>query len=280
MNAPTRNSEPKLTDDALDRIARILRDISGIEMGSEKKLLIQARLSKRLRETSSANFEEYCDVIEASGGSLERQEMLSALTTNVTQFFREYHHFEHLQNVALPKLFAQAIKRHPVRAWSAACSTGEEAYSIAMSIADTWPNFQDYNIKILATDIDPKVIRLARLASYPGDPLHSENLNTYRKFTTQNQNSNKISISSKISDLITFNTLNLNNTWPMTHNFDIIFCRNVTIYFDKENQKEIWAKLARSLNPGGYLYIGHSERIENFESLKLCASGATTYQKI
>lgn len=255
------------------RIASLLREQSGIHLPEAKVALVYSRLAKRLRKSGIATFRDYCDLIETPEGAEERTAMLAALTTNVTRFFREPHHFDHLRERTLPPLIAAARAGKRVRLWSSACSTGEEPYSIALTLLAMWPEAAQYDVRILATDIDPNVVATARVGLYPASAV--EPIPAPLRDRWLSRSGDRWRINDEVRALIRFNTLNLIGDWPMRGRFDIIFCRNVVIYFEVETQDLIWRRFRDILNPEGRVYIGHSERID---SPGFVSDGLTIYR--
>jgi len=243
------------------RIASILREESGIHLAEAKVALVYSRLAKRLRKTGIASFAEYCDIIESRDGAEERMAMLAALTTNVTRFFREPHHFDHLRERTLPPLIAAARTGKRVRLWSSACSTGEEPYSIALTLLSMMPDAAQYDVRLLATDIDPNVVTTAKAGVYSSSAI--EPIPAAMRDRWLSRSGDKWRVNDEVRALIAFNTLNLIGDWPMRGRFDIIFCRNVVIYFESETQDLIWTRFRNILSPEGRVYIGHSERIDD-----------------
>ena len=278
--SPTR-SNLSLSNKQFRIIAKTLHERAGIYLSDEKKSLVFSRLTKRIWKLGLNNFKEYCDLIVSNDGKQELQEMLSALTTNVTHFFREAHHFEHLQRKILPPLIEKASKGEKIRIWSAGCSNGSEPYSIALSALKAFPEVADMDIKILATDIDPNIISQARAGVYDNSSLQSLPPDLRIKyFSVKKRNGTKVfSVNPEVKKLVSFKELNLmDSVWPMKGKFHVIFCRNVTIYFTQETQQNIWSRYADYLYPHGCLYIGHSERINGIAEQKFKVDGITTYR--
>jgi chemotaxis protein methyltransferase CheR len=261
-------------------IADMLYEDARIELNESKATLVYSRLVKRLRALNLESFRDYCEMLGKAGGVEERRNMLSALTTNVTRFFREGHHFNHLETVALPPLLEKARRGERIRIWSAACSSGEEPYSIAMTLLGVEAEAAALDIKILATDIDPNVIARGRAGVYPSESLDDIPPATRQKFfRPAADNPTQFAVSDAMRKLVAFRPLNLNAHWPMRGDFQAIFCRNVVIYFDHATQHGLWGKFAEKLVPEGFLYIGHSERVagpaaECFENV-----GITAYRR-
>ena len=277
---PTRaEREFAFTDDDFRRIAALMHAEAGIDLKSSKSELVYSRLAKRLRALNLRSFREYCDLVEASDSQEERLEMLSALTTNVTRFYRERPHFDHLEREVLPSLITLARKGGKVRIWSAGCSTGQEPYSIALSLLAADPQARRLDVKILATDIDPQVVTFAREGVYPEDAIADVPTRLRaRYFAADAAKPGSYRIADETKEVVSFRTLNLNGDWPMHGVFQVIFCRNVVIYFDEPGQRALWSRFASKLTPGGWLYLGHSERVAGPASAQLRNVGVTTYQ--
>lgn len=242
-------------------IAALVHGEAGIVLTEGKVNLVYSRLAKRLRAIGLRSFRDYCDLLRSRGGVGERQAMISAMTTNVTRFFREPHHFEFLRSDVLPSLIARARSGGRVRIWSAGCSSGEEPYSIALTLLAMMPDALSHDILILATDIDPEMITLARSALYSPSQVSGIPDDLRGIALEKGKGGSDLRISECARALIRFNELNLLGSWPMKGKFDLIFCRNVVIYFDEETQDEIWRRFAGMMPDGAYLCIGHSERI-------------------
>ncbi|MFA8386197.1 MAG: CheR family methyltransferase [Pelagibaca sp.] len=261
-----------------DRIASRVQDDYGIQLPQAKKDLVYSRLLRRVRLLGLADFGAYCDHVESAAGLPERTEMLSALTTNVTHFFRERHHFDLLSSLVLPPLIEAARRGSRVRLWSAGCSSGQEPYSLALTVLSLCPDAARFDIRILATDIDPKMIARGQDALYPtaertaiGEPLVS-------RFTEAEPMGNGFRISQAARALVTFAPLNLIGDWPIRGPFDVIFCRNVAIYFSNGIQERLWQRFAGIMRPGAHLFIGHSERIIGPAEARLQNVGITAYR--
>lgn len=254
---------------------------SGLTLVEEKASMIQSRLRPRLRILGLRDFAQYSAFVGSDAGTDERKQLISALTTNVTHFFRENHHFKTLEKVIdarLPEL--RAGKR--MRIWSAGCSNGQEAYSAAMTLLERCPKAAEYDLRILATDIDPQVVSFARRGSYAARLMDgvSETLRkTYFDRDTGGQEP-LFTAKPELKNLIHFNELNLLAPWPMRGSFDVIFCRNVVIYFDLATQTGLWPRFLKALRPDGHLFLGHSERIAAPESLGFCTDGPTSYRPL
>lgn len=280
MQTTADNAEFRFSDQDFRAIADLANARFGLALQSSKKALVYARLSKRLRALNLPDFESYCQLLKAGEGADEQPHFLTALTTNVTHFFREMHHFTTLRDVVAPILLDKAKKGQPVRLWSAACSAGQEAYCIAASILAGAPDLQKLDVKILATDIDPQVLETARQARYPDEqraaiPPEWERLMIGKSDAA----TQSFEISPTLRSMVQFNALNLIGEWPMRRSFDVIICRNAAIYFDKDTQATLWQRFAKLLTSEGYLMIGHSERVTGAATASFQSVGITTYQK-
>lgn len=274
MGAVIRKPEAELvfTDADFHAIARIAKDDYGLHLEQTKKSLIYARLTRRVRALGLSDFADYLPRLQDRTGP-ERDILITALTTNVTHFFRESHHFDTLEQSVLPSLATATRNGHKLRIWSAGCSSGQEPYSIATSLLKVLPEAARFDCKILATDVDPDILTKAKAATYPDpeiDGIPAPRRNAMFEGST---------IKQQVQSLVTFRPLNLMGDWPMRGQFDVIFCRNVAIYFDRATQERLWARFANLLRPGGHLFIGHSERVSGPALDTLATVGITTYQK-
>lgn len=252
----------------------------GLSLQPSKKPLVYSRLAKRLRALKVASFEDYCALLQRPEGLAEQGQFLSALTTNVTHFFREVHHFEYLRDVIAPDLLKKCQQGQTVRLWSSACSSGQEAYSMAAALLAASPEFGRLDIKILATDLDPQVVQTATQGRFPADQLKAIPPN-WRSFLVAHHGTSDghIAMNEALRRMISFGELNLVDDWPMRRKFDVIFCRNAAIYFDKATQARLWQRFSDVLSDQGHLMIGHSERLSG-PALSLFRSvGITTYQR-
>ncbi|MBX9739200.1 MAG: protein-glutamate O-methyltransferase [Beijerinckiaceae bacterium] len=269
-----------LTAEDFRTIAQTMYSDAGIHMPESKATLVYSRLARRLRALGLESFRSYCELITSSNGVDERQKMLAALTTNVTRFFREPHHFEHLKTRVLPQLLKAAARGECVRIWSAGCSNGQEAYTIALVILSLMPDAGRHDIKILASDIDPNVVEEGRVGVYEAGALADVNPEQRRRFFERpsGDGAGAFSVTDDMRALVTFRELNLFAKWPMKKPFQVVFCRNVAIYFDQEHQSNLWKKFMSVITPGGVLYIGHSERLVGEAAAKFVNDGITTWR--
>ncbi len=264
--------EYAFTEADFARVKVLLHEDSGIHLPDSKATLVYSRLAKRLRKLGVPTFADYCELVAGPDGLEERRAMLAALTTNVTRFFREPHHFEHLAKT-MPNLARQARAGGRVRIWSAGCSTGQEPYSIAMTVLATLPEAASLDVKILATDIDPNVIATARRGVYGEDALEGIPSDARRNWLKPVDGGWRVD--DAVRELITFNELNLMGAWPIKARYQAIFCRNVAIYFEAATQDRLWDRFGDALAPDGRLYIGHSERVN---STRFNSDGLTVYR--
>lgn len=265
-----------MTDADFKRIKTMTMSFTGISLSDHKRNMVYGRLARRLRSLSISSFKEYCDLVEADSG-IERTEFINAITTNLTSFFREDHHFKYLRDNLLPALYKKNVKTKRIRIWSAGCSTGEEPYSLAMVVSQC-VQFKNWDVKILATDLDTNVVQKAKDGVYTierADGIPDE----YRKYLRVDKAHSNVKVAEGVQSLITFKPLNLLHEWPMKGPFDIIFCRNVVIYFNTNTQRTLFDRYANILQSDGHLFIGHSESLHNvcnrFKSL-----GRTIYERI
>lgn len=251
---------------------------AGLVLSEAKAPMIQSRLRHRLKTLQLESLSEYCSFIASESGKAELAHMISALTTNVSGFFREPHHFELLRSHLVTHILEKLKKGEQVRIWSAGCSNGQEPYSIAMFLAEQSAEFVSPNCKILATDIDHAVLKYATKGEYNESQISGLSSDRRDNFFSTNGgiDQKSFTVKSKIRSMVTFRQLNLHEPWPMHKQFDFIFCRNVVIYFDTETQDRLWPRFHKILAPHGFLFVGHSERIGSslFEVV-----GATTYAK-
>lgn len=245
----------QLGDCEFDMVRGLVWNLSGIELAESKRGLVVGRLGRRLRQLGLHGYHEYCELLRGDRHGQERQTMLDLITTNETSFFREDRHFDELRRCVLP-LFHRGGH---LRAWSAACSSGEEVYSLAMVLDD---ELQD-RYSILGTDISTRVLDAARNAVYPlenASRIPTEYLNRYC-LRGINNHSGSFRITSALRHKAEFRQINLNGDWPDLGRFNVIFLRNVMIYFNRDTKKRLIARMAAQLAPGGFLFLGHSETI-------------------
>ena len=278
---PLVDGEFPLTKDDFQRIVEVARSDAGIDLCEAKASLVYSRLTKRLRTLRLQSFKSYCELLSRGDGKDERQHMVAALTTNVTRFFREQHHFEHLKTHVVAPLAAQLRSGGSLRIWSAACSSGEEPYSIALAILSVMPDAAALNVKILATDIDPGVLKKGNAGVYSDAIMAPVAPDLRRRWFTPHDlgdGDKGWKATEELRHLVVFRQHNLMGAWPMRGPFDAIFCRNALIYFREEDQVSVWRRFAPLLTPSGRLYIGHSERLIGAAAPLYVNEAITTYR--
>lgn len=272
---------PELAQADFARIAAIAHRAAGLSIGAGKSAMVRTRLARRLRALRLPSFDAYCRYLDGPDGPAEIGMLVSALTTNVSHFFRENHHFDLLKTQVLPALVERAKQGKRVRLWSAGCANGQEPYSILMTMIEAGMPL-DRDVRLLATDIDPNVIRHARAGIYP-DSMLSGLPDTFRaRFFEEvpGDQETQWKVVDMLRDAAHFRILNLLETWPMRGRFDAIFCRNVVIYFDAETQERLWTRFSGQLAPDGWLFIGHSERLSQNVQARFKGRGITAYQHV
>jgi chemotaxis protein methyltransferase CheR len=275
---------PVLTPKLFDRFSRFITTELGIKMPASKRTMLQSRLQKRLRQLRLASFEEYYDfVFSERGRDQELPHLLDTATTNKTDFYREPRHYEVLVQAVVPELFQRtgAGLRRPMKVWSAGCSTGAEPYTLAMVLSEVAARIPGFAFQILATDICSRVLGIARTAVYDerdADPIPMVCKKKYL-LRSKDHSRPRIRIVPELRRQVDFRPLNLMDAdYAMTAGLDIIFCRNVIIYFDRPTQYGVLSRLCRCLKTGGYLFMGHSETLNGFE-LPLRPVASTVYRK-
>ncbi|QYO76510.1 CheR family methyltransferase [Devosia salina] len=265
--------EFSLSEREFSRIKARVYAVAGISLSNAKRTLVLSRLSKIVRALGLPSFDAYVDYLERNGSAQDGQDFVNALTTNLTRFYREDHHFEHLRTY-VGTLMAERPRGTRLRIWSAGCSTGQEPYTIGMDLLAAFPELKRWDFKILATDIDTAVIAKAAGGVYPESELSGLSAERARPFE---RGEGTIRVPGAVRELVSFKPLNLIGPWPMKGPFDAIFCRNVAIYFDKPTQGEVFGRFSKLLAPEGFLYIGHSENLgSGGEGFRLV--GKTIYQ--
>jgi len=254
----------ELRDIDFEKISRLVYSHCGINLHDGKKELVKARLGKRLREGKFKSFSDYYKYVITDEGTSEMIAMIDSLSTNLTYFFREESHFYKLKEILQNRLAALRHGRQSLklRIWSAGCSSGEEAYSIAMTISE-YAGELAADCKISATDISTRVLNKAVTGIFPKDKLKNMSPAILKKYFQlgYGQQEGQYRIKKEIRDMVSFSRFNLMDTPPPDFVFDIIFCRNVMIYFDKATQVALLKRFYKCLNKDGYFFIGHSESI-------------------
>lgn len=263
------------------RLSRFLHERTGIYMPESKKLLLEGRIHKRMRHLEIDAISSYCDyVLSPSGMEQELEFFINSVTTNKTDFMREFHHFEFLRNEGLPQL----LKHHrPLSFWSAACSRGAEPYTLAMVLEDYLFKFPlcDLKYSIDASDISTEVLRYALRAIYPEEEMEPIPMEWKKRYLLRSRQPghNQVRIHPKVRSKVQFSYINLMDAFPWNQLFDVIFCRNVTIYFDAQTRQELVHRLLDTLRPHGYLIMGHSETLD-IARYPIIAKGPSIYQKL
>lgn len=269
-----------LTDRQFSLLCEIAQTEAGLMVSQSKRQMIESRLSRHMRNLQHSDIETYLkDVVSDTGGAL-KNDLISVLTTNVSSFFRENHHFEIFERELLPAFLDKARSNGKMRIWSAGCSSGQEPYSIAMMLLKSVPDLHSMDVKILATDIDLQILGRARTARYSeteANTLPELERKTFLHPSTDDPGSYELD--PIVKKLVSIKPLNLLRQWPMSKPFDAIFCRNVLIYFDHQTQISLWPRFHTALKDDGLLFIGHSERIQDCETFGFKPAGVTTYQK-
>ena len=279
MNAmPPNITHSDISDGEFDRLAAIAASEAGLSIPRSKKSLVQSRIARRLRALGIPNCSDYINFVENSDAEL--RELISVLTTNVSSFYRENHHFKFLNESVIPTIRERLKNGKHGRIWSAGCSSGQEPYSIAMELLKAFPSCSEKDLLILASDIDPKILEKAKQGIYSAQELGPVSSADRTKFFMPVDGSDdSFQASSDLKKMIRFRELNLHGPWPMQNSFDAIFCRNVVIYFDDAHQAELWPRFRNQLVPNGVLFLGHSERIQDSEKAGFRTSGVTIYQR-
>ena len=280
MTTMLRTGEEQRPDPGFRALSELAYRDAGLVLSPNKATMIKSRLRHRLRVLGLQTLEDYCDYVNSGETSDERRHMISALTTNVSGFFREPHHFDQLSRELLPGMVRRLCAGEPVRIWSAGCSNGQEPYSIAMMLLEADPIFGSGNFRILATDIDPRVVQYAMQGTYDATQvsgLSEPRLKRFAQPVTDDRGETRFKMVPALRNMIVFKELNLNGSWPMKGRFDAIFCRNVVIYFDVATQEKLWPRFAKLLSPDGLVFVGHSERINTSH---FRPTGSTSYRKV
>lgn len=261
------------TDEDFFKVKKLIYQHAGINLNDGKHAMVYSRLSRRLRETGYKSFKEYLDWLELDGGA-EWQEFINALTTNLTSFFREQHHFKILNDYLISRQ-----KSKPCRVWCSAASTGEEPYSILMTAVDALGMHSGF--KLISSDIDSKVLDAASQGVYRVDDLQNLTGEQLRNFFLRGKGDNRgmARVKPEFKALCEFMVINLvRGDWPFMDTFDIVFCRNVMIYFDRETQRKVLERIYHVMTPGGLLFVGHAENFSDSCDLFIL-KGKTVYER-
>lgn len=278
MNAMAPSAAVELSEAEFAALTAIAAREAGLEIPSAKKSLVQSRVSRRWRHLKISNCKEYLAILDERPE--EVRELISVLTTNVSSFYREAHHFEFLRQKVFPVVRDKLARGGRVRFWSAGCSSGQEPYSIAIECLKGLPGCAAQDLLILASDIDPKILARAEAGIYTASDLaalEAEDRRSY--FTAVPGSEDSFQANDTLRKLVRFRELNLHAPWPMKQTFDVIFCRNVVIYFDDAHQAALWPRFRDQLEPDGCLILGHSERIQDIDNSGFRSAGVTIYQR-
>ncbi len=277
------SSATTMSAKTFSRFSTFIRTEIGINMPDAKKTMLQARLQKRLRKLGVKTFEEYYDyVFSPAGMEKELANMIDVITTNKTDFFREPQHFDYLVQTVLPELInARGIGiRKKATIWSAGCSSGEEVYTLAMVLSEFSHKYPGFQYSILGTDISTKVLKEAVVGIYDHEKVEPVPMALRKKYLLRSKDKDKhlVRIVPELRSLVTFRRVNfMGNDFGIRDAVDIIFCRNVLIYFDRSTQEKVLNRLCRYLKPGGYMFMGHSETLSGL-NVSLIPACSTVYK--
>ena len=261
MNMTMTEQEHPLNNDVFKLFRALVYRECGINLTDHKRAMFSSRLQKRLSQLGLTSFQDYYDLVVGGHSDAELTTMLDYISTNQTEFFREPHHFTFLRERVLPELAVDKT----VRIWSTACSSGEEPYSIAMTLSDTIDSPSTWNCRILASDISTRMLAKAATGQYSHEKINSLSSDLVRRHFLLGKGNRRelVKIKPHIANMAVFRRINLmDDRYPIKSLLDVIFCRNVMIYFDRETQAKVLARLSRYLKPGGYLFLGHSETMQ------------------
>ncbi|MDA8104385.1 MAG: protein-glutamate O-methyltransferase [Nitrospiraceae bacterium] len=283
-NVNSRIMSAALSGNDFDRLSAFIRAECGIKLSEQKRIMLEARLRKRLRALGIESFGEYCDFLFSPEGlEQEKLHMIDVVTTNKTDFFREPKHFDYLTQHAIPELFRihGAGMRQGLSIWSAGCSTGEEPYTLAMVLTEYAQSQPGFRFSILATDISTRVLEKAFRAVYKEERVGLMPASMKKKFLMRSKERERglVRVVPELRSCVEFKRLNfMDSNFDIDSSFDIIFCRNVIIYFDRPTQQKVLQTIYRHLKPGGYLFMGHSETLSSL-SIPLASVGSMVYRK-
>ena len=280
--AMTSSSGISLGDREFNRLSAFIYEMCGIKMPPVKRTMLEARLQKRLRTIGYHSFAEYCDYLMSPRGmQQELIAMIDLVTTNKTDFFREPEHFAYLVDRVLPAWYRDVGRGRKLKIWSAGCSSGEEPYTLAMVLSDFAELNQGFSFDILATDISTRVLEKASSAIYEEERVEGIPIVTKRKYLLKSKDKDRclVRIVPALRQKVRFGRLNfMDDDFCLPEQMDIIFCRNVVIYFDRQTQERLFNKFYRNLKPGGHLFIGHSETLNGLD-VPLVQTFPTVYRR-
>ena len=280
MNTSLQNiHSSELSEKDFQRVSNVIYKHCGIDLNDGKKTLVRGRLAKRMRALQYSSFKKYIDFALSQAGQQEFHSLVDSLSTNLTSFFREKDHFQYLINPFLPKLLEKnsRLSKHKIRIWSAGCSSGEEPYSLAITLIENIPDYQKWDVKILASDVSTQILDRAKQGTYDKARVKPLTAEQKRRFLVPNniEGEKVYQASRELQSIISFRYLNLMKEWPFKGPFDIIFCRNVMIYFDKPTQARLVERFGKCLTKKGVLCIGHSESLAGINHQYRFAQPAT-----
>jgi chemotaxis protein methyltransferase CheR len=280
MLEATHQREFAFTESDFTSLRQLVRDVTGITLADSKRELVYGRLSRRLRHLGIDTFADYRALLAGADGEHEMSEFTNAVTTNLTSFFREGHHFDYLRDHFLLPRAADPKSSRRIRIWCSAASTGEEPYSIAMTVAEAIPDWERWDIRILATDLDTRCLADCSAGLYREERVRAmPRAKVEKHFDAVTRDGEKLyHIKPALASMIAFRQLNLMHALPMRGPIDIIFCRNVIIYFDKDTQRQLFTRVSPLQKPGGLLFLGHSESLLNVSD-DWSLIGKTVYRK-
>jgi chemotaxis protein methyltransferase CheR len=264
------------------RLRTLIYEQSGISLNADKKTMLELRIKRRLRSLSLESFGQYCDYLFGPHGEKDELiHLLDVVSTNKTDFFREPEHFDFLMRKAIPELMARNESGRPLLLWSAGCSTGEEPYTLAMVLKDWEESHRGFRFKILATDLSTTVLARAARGVFSIEVVRPVPADLQRKYfmRSRDRDSKIVRVVPELRQLVEFRRLNfMDGDYGLSQKADVIFCRNVIIYFDRSTQEQIMQKLAAQLVPGGYAFVGHSETLHDMD-LPLVSVAPALYRK-
>ncbi len=269
----------QLSDSEFAKLSKFIYSEYGIKMPPEKRIMLQSRLQKRLRALKIYSFKEYIEYVFSKDGTNEVIHMMDVVSTNKTDFYREPAHFEYLRDTILPQIYTE---RKSIKLWSAGCSSGPEVYTLAIELTEFGIKNAGFDYSILGTDISTLMLKKAYAAIYPEDMVQMIPLDLKRKYLLKSKDKTKklIRVSQELRKKAKFQRVNfMDDSYPVNDQFDIIFCRNVLIYFDRDTQEKVINKLCRHLRQGGFFFLGHSESITNI-NVPLKQLKPTVYTRI
>ncbi len=254
-----------LSDGLFKKFSTLVFDNTGIFLKPEKKELLNARLGKRLRLCNIDSFARYYDYVQADTSGAELVNLINSVSTNFTSFFREKSHFEYLTSSVLPE-FSKSPSSE-LKVWSAACSSGEEPYTLSIVLNDYKRQSRNFSFAIQATDISTKVLDIAKAGVYADERIRTMPQDVLKRYFQKGKGNSAgyVKVKRELRDTVDFKRFNLMGDFPWREEFDVIFCRNVMIYFNRETQQELVSKFNHCLKPGGYLFIGHSESLTSIK---------------